>query len=122
MGFAMLSLPAMVAQATEAEHREMEDFAVWALSRTLAGTFPLAVYQEIGMSKAELDELKQFRRERAAGGDETAFRKVLPPRPARRPGPQPAQGRPDHRPHRAEPAILRAQARGGLSAERYRRV
>jgi len=36
--------------------REMEDFAVWALSRTLAGTFPLAVYQEIGMSKAELDE------------------------------------------------------------------
>jgi len=77
MGFAMLSLPAMVAEATEAEHREMEDFAVWALSRTLAGTFPLAVYQEIGMSKAELDELKQFRRERAAGGDETAFRKYF---------------------------------------------
>ena len=77
MGFAMLSLPAMVAQATEAEHREMEDFAVWALSRTLAGTFPLAVYQEIGMSKAELDELKRFRRERAAGGDETAFRKYF---------------------------------------------
>lgn len=77
MGFAMLSLPSMVAQATEAEHREMEDFAVWALSRTLAGTFPLAVYQEIGMSKAELDELKQFRRERAAGGDETAFRKYF---------------------------------------------
>ncbi|HTE36801.1 MAG TPA: ferritin-like domain-containing protein [Reyranella sp.] len=77
MGFAMLSLPAMVAEATEAEHREMEDFAVWALSRTLAGTFPLAVYQEIGMSKAELDELKRFRRERAAGGDETAFRKYF---------------------------------------------
>jgi rubrerythrin len=77
MGFAMLSLPSMVAQATGAERREMEDFAVWALSRTLAGTFPLAVYQEIGMSKAELDELKQFRRERAAGGDETAFRKYF---------------------------------------------
>lgn len=77
MGFAMLSLPGMVAQATEAEHREMEDFAVWSLSRTLAGTFPLAVYQEIGMSKSDLDELKQFRRERAAGGDETAFRKYF---------------------------------------------
>lgn len=77
MGFAMLSLPSMVAQATEAEHREMEDFAVWALSRTLGGTFPLAVYQEIGMSKAELDELKQFRRNRAAGGDETVFRKFF---------------------------------------------
>ena len=73
----MLSLPAMVAEATEAEHREMEDFAVWALSRTLAGTFPLAVYQEMGFGKAELDEIKQFRRERAAGGDETAFRKFF---------------------------------------------
>lgn len=41
MGFAMLSLPEMVGQATEAEHREMEDFAVWALSRTLGGIFPL---------------------------------------------------------------------------------
>ena len=29
MGFAMLSLPDLVAQATDAEHREMEDFAVW---------------------------------------------------------------------------------------------
>ena len=29
----------------------MEDFAVWALSRTLAGTFPLAVYQEIGIEQ-----------------------------------------------------------------------
>ena len=28
MGFAMLSLPEIVGQATEAEHREMEDFAV----------------------------------------------------------------------------------------------
>src|SRR4029078_664854 len=45
MGFAMLSLPALVGQATEAGHREMEDFAVWALGRTLAGTFPLPVYQ-----------------------------------------------------------------------------
>jgi rubrerythrin len=77
MGFAMLSLPDLVGQATDQEHREMEDFAVWALSRTLAGTFPLAVYQEAGFGKAELDEIKQFRRERAAGGDETAFRKYF---------------------------------------------
>ena len=55
MGFAMLSLPELVAQASDAEHREMEDFAVWALGRTLGGTFPLAVYQEMGMSKAELE-------------------------------------------------------------------
>jgi rubrerythrin len=77
MGFAMLSLPALVGEASEAEHREMEDFAVWALSRTLAGTFPLPVYQEMGFSRNELDEIKQLRRERAAGGDETAFRKYF---------------------------------------------
>ncbi len=77
MGFAMLSLPEIVGQATEAEHREMEDFAVWALSRTLGGIFPLGAYQDMGFGKAELDEIKQFRRERAAGGDETAFRKYF---------------------------------------------
>lgn len=77
MGFAMLALPEMVAQASEAEHREMEDFAVWALSRTLGGIFPLGAYQEMGFAKAELDEIKQFRRARAAGGDETAFRKYF---------------------------------------------
>ena len=77
MGFAMLSLPDLVSQATDTEHREMEDFAVWALSRTLGGTFPLAVYQDMGLSKTELDEIRQFRRERAAGGDETAFRKFF---------------------------------------------
>jgi rubrerythrin len=77
MGFAMLSLPVIVAEATEAEHREMEDFAVWALSRTLSGIFPLAVYQEMGFSKSDLEEIKRYRRERAAGGDETAFRKYF---------------------------------------------
>lgn len=77
MGFAMLSLPAIVGAATEAEHREMEDFAVWALSRTLSGIFPLAAYQEMGFGNSELDEIRQFRRERAAGGEESAFRKFF---------------------------------------------
>ncbi len=77
MGFAMLSLPDLVAQATDAEHREMEDFAVWALSRTLSGIFPVAAYREMGFGQAELDEIKRFRRERASGGDETAFRKYF---------------------------------------------
>jgi hypothetical protein len=89
MGFAMLSLPDLVAQASDAEHREMEDFAVWALGRTLAGTFPLAVYQEMGLSKAELDELKQFRRAPRRRRRRDRLPQVLPPRPARRPGPQP---------------------------------
>ena len=77
MGFGMLSLPAVVAEASAAERMEMEDFAVWALNRTLRGIFPLAAYQELGFSRAEIDEIRQLRRERAAGGDETAFRKFF---------------------------------------------
>lgn len=77
MGFGMLSLPAVVAEASAAERMEMEDFAVWALNRTLRGIFPLAAYQEIGFSRAEIDEIRQLRHERAAGGDETAFRKFF---------------------------------------------
>jgi rubrerythrin len=77
MGFGMLSLPAVVAEATAAERREMEDFAVWALNRTLRGIFPLAAYEEMGFDRADIEEIKRFRRERAAGGDETAFRKYF---------------------------------------------
>jgi hypothetical protein len=77
MGFGMLSLPALVAEATLAERREMEDFAVWALNRTLRGIFPLAAYEEMGFDRRDIEEIKRFRRERAAGGDETAFRKYF---------------------------------------------
>jgi hypothetical protein len=77
MGFGMLSLPAVVDGATDAERREMEDFAVWALNRTLRGIFPLGAYEEMGFDEAEIEEIKRFRRERAAGGDETAFRKYF---------------------------------------------
>ena len=77
MGFGMLSLPEVVAEASAAERREIEDFAVWALNRTLRGIFPLAAYEEMGFAQAEIDEIRRFRRERAAGGEETAFRKFF---------------------------------------------
>ncbi len=77
MGFGMLSLPAVVEEATEPERRDMEDFAVWALVRTLTGIFPLPAYEEMGFSRADIEEIKRLRRERAAGGDETAFRKFF---------------------------------------------
>ena len=77
MGFSMLSLPELVREASGAERREMEDFAVWALNRTLRGVFPQAAYEEFGFSPAEIDELRSLRRERAAGGEETAFRKYF---------------------------------------------
>src|SRR5439155_199282 len=55
LGFGMLSLPAVVAGASAAERREMEDFAVWALTRTLRGIFPLAAYEEMGFGKADIE-------------------------------------------------------------------
>src|SRR5437899_9398075 len=77
MGFGMLSLPAVVAEATAGERREMEDFAVWALNRTLRGIFPLAAYEEMGFDQADIEEIRRLRRDRAAGGEETAFRKYF---------------------------------------------
>src|SRR6516164_10511347 len=74
MGFSMLSLPAVVEEASESERREM---AVWALNRTLRGIFPLGAYQDMGFDRAEIEEIRQLRRQRAAGGDETAFRKFF---------------------------------------------
>ena len=77
MGFGMLSLPALVAEASPAERREMEDFAVWALNRTLRGIFPLGAYEDMGFDKSDIETIRQYRRDRAAGGEETAFRKFF---------------------------------------------
>src|SRR5207248_1179477 len=79
MGFGMLSLPAVVAEASAAERREMEDFAVWALNRALRGIFPLAAYEEMGFGKADIETIRQYRRDRDAGREETAFRKFFRP-------------------------------------------
>jgi hypothetical protein len=67
MGFSMLSLPAVVEEATAAERREMEDFAIWALNRTLRGIFPLAAYEDMGFDCSDIEEIRQLRRQRAAG-------------------------------------------------------
>jgi hypothetical protein len=64
-------------EATASERREMEDFAVWALNRTLRGIFPLGAYQDMGFDRSDIEEIRQLRRQRAAGGDETAFRKFF---------------------------------------------
>src|SRR5437870_6520520 len=74
MGFGMLSLPAVVAEATAAERREMEDFALWALKRTVRGHFPLAAYEEMGFDQADFAAIPRLRGERAAGGGASASR------------------------------------------------
>src|ERR1700719_4365887 len=58
MGFGMLSLPAVVAEASSAERRELERFALWALNRTLRGIFPLAAYEDMGFDRADIEEIK----------------------------------------------------------------
>jgi hypothetical protein len=55
----------------------MEDFAVWALNRTLRGIFPVAAYEVMGFDRSDIEEIRQLRRQRAAGGDEIAFRKFF---------------------------------------------
>lgn len=77
MGFGMLTLPEVVAQASEAERRELEEFTVWALVRTLTGLFPRPVYEEMEFRPDEIEEIKRLRRERAAGGEEILFRRTF---------------------------------------------
>jgi hypothetical protein len=75
MGFGMLALPAVVAGASPAERRELEDYTCFALEKTLTGFFPLEAYQDAGFSAAEIDEAKRYRRETAARNDYAPFRK-----------------------------------------------
>lgn len=77
MGFGMLSLPETVAQASDAERQEMEEFTYWALVRTLTGLFPQPVYAEMGFTPAEIEEIRRLRRVRAAGGEEVVFRRMF---------------------------------------------
>jgi para-aminobenzoate N-oxygenase AurF len=77
MGFGMLSLPAVVRDASAPERREMEDYTVFALEKTLTGFFPLAAYEDVGMSVAEIAEVKRYRRETAARNDYAPFRKYF---------------------------------------------
>src|SRR5713226_4045932 len=77
MGFGMLSLPAIVREASEAERCEMEDFTCLALEKVLTGFFPLEAYQDVGFSAAQIDEARNYRREVAARNDYAQFRKFF---------------------------------------------
>jgi hypothetical protein len=77
MGFGMLSLPDVVREASAQERREMEDYTVWALEKTLLGFFPLEAYQDLGLSPAEIEEVRRYRRDTAAKNDYAPFRKYF---------------------------------------------
>jgi len=77
MGFGMLSLPRVVAEASETERRELEDYTCLALEKTLTGFFPAEAYRDLGFSPAEMDEIRRYRRETAASNDYAPFRKYF---------------------------------------------
>jgi ferritin-like protein len=77
MGFGMLALPEIIAQASEGELKEMEDFTCLALEKVLTGFFPLEAYQDAGFSRAQIDEIRTYRRETAARNDYAAYRKYF---------------------------------------------
>jgi hypothetical protein len=77
MGFGMLALPAIVQGASDGERREMEDFTCLALEKVLTGFFPLEAYQDVGFSRAQIDEVRMYRRQMAAHNDYAVYRKFF---------------------------------------------
>ncbi len=77
MGFGMLSLPEVIRAASPEERREMEDYTLFALEKTLTGFFPLEAYQDLGLSAAEIEAVKRYRRDAAARNDYAPFRKYF---------------------------------------------
>jgi hypothetical protein len=77
MGFGMLSLPAIVEAASETERREMEDFTCLALEKVLTGFFPREPYEDIGFSRAQIDEVRAYRRDAASRNDYAVYRKFF---------------------------------------------
>src|SRR5262245_5408309 len=77
MGFGMLALPAIVREASDAERQEMEDFTCDALEKVLTGFFPMEAYRDVGFSKAQIDEVRAYRRQVAAYNDYAVYRKYF---------------------------------------------
>jgi hypothetical protein len=77
MGFGMLSLPSVVAEASDAELRELEEVTAWSLQKTRGFSFPTEVYRDMGFSEAEMKDIRRLKRERQAGGEAVLFRQVF---------------------------------------------
>ena len=77
MGFGMLALPSVVAEASDAERRELEEVTAWSLQKTRGFSFPTEVYRDMGFSEAEMQDIRRLKRERQAGGEAVLFRQVF---------------------------------------------
>ena len=77
MGFGMLALPAIVREASASERQEMEDYTCLALEKVLTGFFPMEAYRDAGFSRAQIDEVRSYRREVAARNDYAMYRKYF---------------------------------------------
>src|SRR5881275_2291974 len=77
MGFGMLALPEVVHGASPGERRELEDYTCFAVEKTLTGFFPLEAYEDVGFSRAQIEEAKCYRRSAAARNDYAPFRKLF---------------------------------------------
>ena len=77
MSFGMLSLPAVVAESSEQQRRELEEVTEWALVKTLKGMFPYEPYREMGFDDDEIEDIRRLKRERQAGGEAVVFRQIF---------------------------------------------
>ncbi len=75
MGFGMLALPEIIRESSEPERLEMEDFTCEAVEKVLTGFFPIHAYQDLGFSRAQIDEVRAYRRDVAARNDYAVYRK-----------------------------------------------
>ncbi|MFQ5521431.1 MAG: ferritin-like domain-containing protein, partial [Candidatus Methylomirabilia bacterium] len=75
MGFGMLALPEIVAEASAAERKEMEEYTCFALEKTLTGFFPADAYRNLGFSADEIRAIQGYRRDAARRSDYAVYRK-----------------------------------------------
>ena len=77
MAFGMLSLPEQVREMDANERQEVEDFTVYFLRSTLTGGFPKEAYLDMGFTNAQINDIRDVRKQRAQGSDYTLFRQLF---------------------------------------------
>ncbi|HZP44209.1 MAG TPA: ferritin-like domain-containing protein [Candidatus Binataceae bacterium] len=77
MGFSVLGLPNLIANLSESELREVEDFTVEACRLVLRGQFPRPAFERIGFSEDEIKEIQRVRVENAKSNEYVMFRQMF---------------------------------------------